>query len=209
MKRHLTLLVLVALAAALCVPPAWSQATATVKGYAKDNQGQPLVGATVEFVNQDTGQKYDIKTNKKGEYFSLGIASGKYKVSLLNNGQTLFFFNGVQISLANEENTLNFDLQKEAAAAFQDIEDLIHVKVPVNGNSRALHYLLRAEREVIGTCCRAGLDGDGAVIAKVDEELDETKAAIEQWHQQSAATGTSARSRMRTDSSSVSRNSAA
>jgi tetratricopeptide (TPR) repeat protein len=31
----------------------------------------------------------------------------------------LFFFNGVQISLANEENTLNFDLQKEAAAAQQ------------------------------------------------------------------------------------------
>ena len=117
MKQRLSILMVTLVMAALCAPSAWSQATATVKGVAKDMQGQPLAGATVNYVNQDTGQKYDIKTNKKGEFFSLGIAPGKYKISLINNGQVLFFFNGVQVSLGNEENVTNFDLQKETADA--------------------------------------------------------------------------------------------
>jgi tetratricopeptide (TPR) repeat protein len=119
MKHRFTIFMLAMLVAALCVPPAWTQATATVKGVAKDQQGNPIAGATVEFANQETGQKYNIKTNKKGEYFSLGVAPGKYKVSLVNNGQVLFYFNGVAITLANEENEVNFDLQKEAASAKQ------------------------------------------------------------------------------------------
>jgi len=116
MKHRVSVFVLTVLLAALCAPPAWSQATATVKGYAKDTQGQPIAGATVEFANQDTGQKYNLKTNGKGEYFSLGIAPGKYKVSLIKDGKVLFYFNNVPVSLANEENATNFDLQKEAAA---------------------------------------------------------------------------------------------
>ncbi len=44
--------------------------SATVRGVCKDLQGQPLVGATVELVNNNNGIKKDLKTNKKGEYFS-------------------------------------------------------------------------------------------------------------------------------------------
>jgi tetratricopeptide (TPR) repeat protein len=119
MKHRLAIFVLAVLVVALCVPPAWTQATATVKGAAKDQEGKPIAGATVEFANQDTGQKYTLKTNNKGEYFSLGVTPGKYKVSLINNGQVLFYFNGVAVTLANEENVVDFDLQKEAAAAKQ------------------------------------------------------------------------------------------
>jgi tetratricopeptide (TPR) repeat protein len=119
MKQRLTICVLAVLAAALMIPAAWSQNMATVKGKCTDVQGKPIVGATVEYVNQDTGQKYDLKTNKKGEFFSLGIAPGKYKISLIQNGQVLFFFNGVQVQLGEQENAMDFNLQKEQASAQQ------------------------------------------------------------------------------------------
>ena len=122
MKQRLTICVLAVLAAALMAPPAWSQSMATVKGKCLDTSGNPIVGAKVEYANQDTGQKYDLKTNKKGEFFSLGIAPGKYKISLIQNGQVLFFFNGVQVQLGSDENVTDFNLQKEQASAKQRAE---------------------------------------------------------------------------------------
>jgi opacity protein-like surface antigen len=122
MKQRLTICVMAVLAAALMIPPAWSQNMATVKGKCTDAQGKPIAGATVEYANQDSGQKYSLKTNKKGEFFSLGVAPGKYKITLIQNGQVLFYFNGVQVQLGSDENETDFNLQKEQAAAKQRAE---------------------------------------------------------------------------------------
>ncbi len=71
--------------------------------------------------NLDNGQKYTLKTNKKGEYFSLGISPGKYNVSLYKNGddqkanKELDHANGFQVQL--DENTLDFDVKKEQETA--------------------------------------------------------------------------------------------
>jgi tetratricopeptide (TPR) repeat protein len=100
---------------ALCVPPVFGQATASVKGVCKDVQGNPIAGAIVEWYSAETGRKYDIKTNSKGEYFSLGIAPGKYKVVLLKDGQQLFNFTNFPVQLQEDANVLDFDLKKEAA----------------------------------------------------------------------------------------------
>src|SRR5438067_780803 len=94
MKKHSVVLVLIAMLAALGIPTALAQATGTVKGVAKDMQGNPIAGATVEWYNTDNGRKYTLKTNKKGEYFSLGIEPGKYKVTLLQDGKQLDSVNG-------------------------------------------------------------------------------------------------------------------
>jgi len=48
MKKHSVVLVMIAMLAALCIPAAFAQATGTVKGVAKDMQGNPIAGATVE-----------------------------------------------------------------------------------------------------------------------------------------------------------------
>lgn len=111
--RFLMLVLLVLTTLLLCLPPVFAQATGSVKGVCKDLEGKPIGGATVEFYSQETGRKYQIKTNNKGEYFSLGIASGKYKVSLMKDGQLLYSLNNVPISL--DENTVDFDLKKERA----------------------------------------------------------------------------------------------
>jgi tetratricopeptide (TPR) repeat protein len=119
MKTGLFLLALAAVVAALCVPPVFAQATASVKGVCKDVQGNPIAGAVVDWYNAETGRKYDIKTNSKGEYFSLGIAPGKYKVTLLKDGQQLYNFTNVPVQLQDDANVLDFDLKKEQATQAQ------------------------------------------------------------------------------------------
>ena len=90
MKQKFAVLVLVALAAAaLCTTPAFTQSTGTVKGVCKDLEGKPMTGAVVQLTSQETGRKYEIKTNNKGEYFSLGIAPGKYNVSPFEGRQRI------------------------------------------------------------------------------------------------------------------------
>jgi len=111
MKQRSILLVLVIALAAICVPPVFGQATGSVKGVCKDASGNPITAATVEWFSQETGRKYTLKTNNKGEYFSLGIAPGKYKVTLMKDGQQIFNFNNVPVSV--DEAVLDFDMKKE------------------------------------------------------------------------------------------------
>lgn len=115
MKQRFAIFMVLALMAAWWATPAFSQATGSVKGVAKDMEGNPIVGATVEWQGTETGRKYALKTNKKGEYFSLGIQPGKYNVTLSRDGKELFHFNGVGVTL--DETTLDFDLKKEQSNA--------------------------------------------------------------------------------------------
>jgi tetratricopeptide (TPR) repeat protein len=95
----------------------FAQASGTVKGVCKDAEGKPIAGAVVEYDNLDNGQKYNLKTNNKGEYFSLGLTPGKYKVTLYKTpedqkaGKELYHVSGFPVQL--DENTLDIDLKKE------------------------------------------------------------------------------------------------
>jgi tetratricopeptide (TPR) repeat protein len=118
MKQRFAWAVLVALWLGLCVPPVFAQATGSVKGVCRDSEGKPITEGTVEWLSLDTGRKYTLKLNKKGEYFSLGISPGKYKTTLFApDGKELFHYNGVQVGL--DELTQDFDLKKEQTAAAQ------------------------------------------------------------------------------------------
>src|SRR5207247_10691345 len=110
MKKDSVVLVLIAMLAALGIPTALAQATGTVKGVAKDMQGNPIAEATVEWYNTDNGRKYTLKTNKKGEYFSLGIEPGKYKVTLLQDGKQVNSVNGYGVKV--DEKTLDTEDKK-------------------------------------------------------------------------------------------------
>ena len=114
MKQRFAWTLLVALVLGLCVPPLFAQATGTVKGVCRDADGNPVTTGTVEWLSMDTGRKYNLKLNKKGEYFSLGIAPGKYKVTLFGpDGKEMFHMTGIPVGL--DELTQDIDLKKEAA----------------------------------------------------------------------------------------------
>jgi tetratricopeptide (TPR) repeat protein len=117
MKKRCVGLVLVAMVAALCVPPVFAQAMGTVKGVCKDMQGNPIAGASLEWYNTDNGRKYTLKTNKKGEYFSLGIEPGKYKVTLFVEGKMVDQVNSFPVQV--DEITLDFDLKQSQVQAAQ------------------------------------------------------------------------------------------
>src|ERR1700677_1537273 len=119
MKKVFAVYALVILTLGLCAHPVFAQgASGTVKGVCKDAQGNPIVDALVVWANQDNGQKYTLKTNKKGEYFSLGVGGGTYTVTLYKNtddlkaNKELFHFGKVPVTL--DENTLDFDLKKQS-----------------------------------------------------------------------------------------------
>ncbi|MFZ1157314.1 MAG: carboxypeptidase regulatory-like domain-containing protein [Candidatus Sulfotelmatobacter sp.] len=125
MKKHFAIFVLAILAAALCVPPVFAQASGSVKGVCKDAQGNPFADAVVVWVNTDNGQKYTLKTNKKGEYFSLGITPGTYTVTLYKNADDLKanketdHVKGFHVQI--DENTVDFDVKKEQESAANGI----------------------------------------------------------------------------------------
>ena len=112
-KNAILTMLAIMLAAIFSVTALAQSNTGTVKGVCKDFDGKPIPQATLEWVNQNTGRKYSLKTNNKGEYFSLGIDPGKYNVALIKDGKQLYNFQNFPVGL--EEVTLDFDLQKEQA----------------------------------------------------------------------------------------------
>jgi hypothetical protein len=109
MKKSISLVILLTFLVGICAVPVWAQFTGTVKGSAKDDSGKPIVGATIELDNIENGRKLTLKTNAKGEYFSIGVAPGTYKFNLIQDGKVIDFFDKVPVQ-AGAEREINFDL---------------------------------------------------------------------------------------------------
>ncbi len=118
MKKYSLVVALVVLLGGLWAIPMHAQgAFGSVKGICKDATGVPITGAVLEWHNLDNGRKYNLKTNAKGEYFSLGIEPGKYEITLNKDGKQLDKVNGFPVGL--DEVTLDFDLKKSQEQAAQ------------------------------------------------------------------------------------------
>src|SRR3954471_8064749 len=69
------------IASLMAAVPAFAQSTGMVKGVVNDDKGQPVADAKVTIeMNGGTGRKFETKSNKKGEYIQIGLATGSYKV---------------------------------------------------------------------------------------------------------------------------------
>jgi tetratricopeptide (TPR) repeat protein len=117
MRKYFILPMLLAFVVGLSASMALAQTTGTVKGVCRDSEGKPIAQADVEWVGTESGHTYKLKTNAKGEYFSLGIVPGKYNIRLLKDGKELFKLNNVPVGL--EETDQDIDLKKEQATAAQ------------------------------------------------------------------------------------------
>jgi len=118
MNKPIAIILFALLTLGMCVPAAIAQASGTVQGTCKDAQGNPIADAIVVYNNLDNGQKYPLKTNKKGQYFSLGLSPGKYNVVLYKNaddqkaGKESDHVNGFQVQIG-DNSPLDFDIKKE------------------------------------------------------------------------------------------------
>jgi len=102
----------------LSVVPSFAQ-MGTVKGMAKDTDGSPIAGGTVDMVSHENGRKISLKTQKNGEFMSIGVPPGVYHVYLSKDGKQLWDCDNFQVSLSapNGENLLDLDLQKKQQQA--------------------------------------------------------------------------------------------
>ncbi|MGA8216207.1 MAG: tetratricopeptide repeat protein [Candidatus Sulfotelmatobacter sp.] len=191
MKKHFAVLFFVLLMLGLCVPPGFTQASGTVKGLCKDTDGKPIADGVVVYANQDNGQKYTLKTNKKGEYFSLGVAAGSYNVTLYRSAddakasKEIFHFNKFQVTL--DENTLDFDMQKEQQKAAQGVgltPEQLKAKQEAEEKVKKENSTIKTLNEKIvaaGTSMKAG-DYDSAIATLTEAlQVDTTHDVI--WAQ--------------------------
>jgi tetratricopeptide (TPR) repeat protein len=112
--RRSLLGVLVIGAIVIVAAPASAQ-TGAVKGKVVDAQGAPVDGAKVVIQSaESSARKYETKSNKKGEFFQIGLAPGNYKVSAEKD--KLFQSFDVRVRLGDPLN-INFVLAPGAAAA--------------------------------------------------------------------------------------------
>ncbi len=83
LNRRQNWLIVLALLAAWTIPHAVAAqgANGMAQGVVKDDKGNPVEGATVTFLSTQSGRKIETKTNKKGEYFQIGLAPGNYTIT--------------------------------------------------------------------------------------------------------------------------------
>jgi len=101
---------------------AHSQMLAKVHGKCIGTDGKPMTGVTVQYHNNDNGQDYDLKTDSKGDYASIAVVPGTYKVSLIQDGKVVQFYEKVPVKLGDQGQEVNFDLQKAMQEAEKNPE---------------------------------------------------------------------------------------
>ena len=106
--RRLLILAIALLAAVVIATPSYAQPTGLLKGKVVDAAKKPVEGAKVviEFQGGIT-RKYEVPTNKKGEYTQVGLQPGGYKVTVTKDAVTVS--KDVRVRLGDPTD-LDFDL---------------------------------------------------------------------------------------------------
>jgi len=121
MRRNFGLMILICAMCAALASTAIAQvgALASVKGVCKDEQGNPLADAQVVWHNEDNGRTYKLKTNKNGEYFSLGIEPGSYTITATTKEGKQFFSRSKE-HVGVEEHVIDMDAKAEKEQQIKD-----------------------------------------------------------------------------------------
>jgi hypothetical protein len=96
-------------------PHLYADAVATLRGVVRDPKGQALQGAELRIQGSDANKIGKVHTDAQGRYSYPGLETGTYSVTLIVAGVTKASINNVKTQ-SGEVQTLNFDLQKGAAA---------------------------------------------------------------------------------------------
>jgi len=190
MKKHFAIFVFVVLVAALCVPPVFAQASGTVHGACKDAEGNPVADGVVVYENQDNGQKYTLKTNKKGEYFSLGVSPGGYLVTFYKTADDFKakketdHVKGVHVGIGDDNAPVDFDIKKnmENQAKGQGIsaEQLKQMQEAQAKQTKEVSTVKTLNEKLLAakTASDAG-DFDGAIAILVEaNQIDGTRDLV-------------------------------
>ena len=103
-RRTLTI-VAMAIAVAIVATPASAQ-TGQVKGKVVDDKGQPVEGAKITLLNQQTNRSLETKTNRRGEYIQVGLSPGKYRITASKDAMSDTVDVDIRLEMATHDFTL-------------------------------------------------------------------------------------------------------
>src|SRR5687768_10132608 len=95
----------VAIGLAIVAAPASAQ-TGQVKGKVVDAKGQPVEGAKISLLNQQTNRTLETKTDKKGEYIQVGLSPGKYRLTASKDNLSDTMDVDIRLEMATHDFTL-------------------------------------------------------------------------------------------------------
>ena len=108
----------VLLGVALYAVPGFAQ-TGQVKGKVVDAKNQPVEGAVVTIeMMEGMNRKYQVKTNRRGEFIQIGLQPGMYKITAAKDGMSQSFPQKVGLDMSE----VNFTLKPGSAAELSDDE---------------------------------------------------------------------------------------
>lgn len=178
MKNKFGILMLVAVL--MCGVNLWAQNGGTVKGKCLDESGQPIVGAKVLYENLDNGSKVTLTTDKKGEFFGMGVTSGNYKVSLSSaQGQPIFTFNKVPVRLGENE-PLIIDLKAERSRQGQGMSEEQKKQIEAAQKENQKIKGLNASLNQANDLRKAGNCDEAANVMTQATQVDATKDIL--WY---------------------------
>ena len=98
--------------AAMLAATALAQGTGRLNGEILDKDGKPFADQAITIKNPDTGQVYNLKTDKNGKFIQLGMRSGIYVITLVS----LNYSEKYQVQ-DGQENNYKLDLKQVVAAS--------------------------------------------------------------------------------------------
>ena len=103
---------------ALWAAPAAAQ-TGQVKGKVVDAKNQPIEGAQVTIeMAEGMNRKYEVKTNRRGEFIQIGLQPGQYKITAAKDGMSQSFPQRIGLDMAE----VNFTLKPGSTADVSDAD---------------------------------------------------------------------------------------
>src|SRR5205823_11171483 len=97
--------------------PGFAQ-TGNIHGKVTDNDGKPMVGATISIDRQGITQHFEVKTDNKGQYLHAGLPTGQYQISVVRDGKKVMTMPG-NVRFGGDS-AVDFDLKAAAAAGVSD-----------------------------------------------------------------------------------------
>jgi tetratricopeptide (TPR) repeat protein len=132
--RRTLMILAMAAAVAFVAAPASAQ-TGQIKGKVLDAKGQPVVGAKITLLNQQTNRTLETKTDKKGEYIQVGLSPGKYRVTASKDNLS----DTLDVDIRLEMATHDFTLGAGRGASGASKEDVAKAKAAADAATKTFN----------------------------------------------------------------------
>ncbi len=186
MKRKLVMAMVTIVLASLWVPAALAQ-LGEVRGMVKDADGNPVPNLQVQLLGTENGRKYSLKTNKKGEFVSLGVMLGMYTVKVLRDGKQIYQITGFPVKIT--ENDLPITLERAQAQQGQAPEN-VSTKGMTDEQKKQLQEAIEANKKNQEEASKVKQLNDLIAQANAAEQAGNLDQAISVMKQATAADGT-------------------